>query len=95
MDPAIRFPSVAHLQEHARKRIPHFAWEYLDSGEMAEATRDDNIDALQRITHGLFEPASVPSLREFRPVAEFNLKLKIRECAPAANIQVRPERAVF
>ena len=50
MDPAIRFPSVAHLQEHARKRIPHFAWEYLDSGEMAEATRDDNIDALQRIT---------------------------------------------
>jgi len=50
MDPAIRFPSVAHLQEHARKRIPHFAWEYLDSGEMAEATRDDNIDALQRVT---------------------------------------------
>lgn len=50
MDPAVRFPSIAHLQEHAHKRIPHFAWEYLDSGEMAEATRNDNIDALQRVT---------------------------------------------
>ena len=50
MDPAVRFPSVAHLQEHAHKRIPHFAWEYLDSGEMAEAARNNNIDALQQIT---------------------------------------------
>lgn len=50
MDPAIRFPSVPHLQDHAKKRIPHFAWEYLDSGEGSESTRDDNVDALQRIT---------------------------------------------
>ena len=50
MDTAIRFPSVAHLRDQAKKRIPHFAWEYLDSGEGAEATLDDNVAALQRIT---------------------------------------------
>jgi len=62
MDTAIRFPSVDHLRSHAKKRIPHFAWEYLDSGEGAEATVADNIAALQRVTltprfmKGLLEP---------------------------------------
>jgi len=62
MDPAIRFPSVAHLQAHAKKRIPHFAWEYLDSGEGSETTLADNAAALQRVTitprfmKGLLEP---------------------------------------
>lgn len=45
-----RYPSVDDLRRRARWRIPHFAWEYLDSGTGAEQARDRNIDALREIT---------------------------------------------
>ena len=34
-----RFPTVAHLRAHARRHVPHFAFEYLDGG----AGQDGNI----------------------------------------------------
>ncbi len=45
-----RYPAIADLQRRARWRIPHFAWEYLDSGTGAEQARDRNIEALRQVT---------------------------------------------
>lgn len=43
-------PAIGDLERRARRRIPHFAWEYLDSGTGAEQARDRNIESLRRIT---------------------------------------------
>jgi L-lactate dehydrogenase (cytochrome) len=43
------YPSVNDLKKPARRRIPHFAWEYLDSGTGAERLVDHNLQRLQRI----------------------------------------------
>jgi len=32
MDYHSKFPAVSDLKKRAQKRIPHFVWEYLDSG---------------------------------------------------------------
>lgn len=44
-----RYPSVDALRRRARRRIPHFAWEYLDSGTGNDTARDANTEALGRI----------------------------------------------
>lgn len=44
-----KYPAIADLALRARKRIPHFAWEYLDSGTGMEGGAHRNIDALSRI----------------------------------------------
>ncbi len=44
-----RYPTVADLRRRARRRIPHFAWEFLDSGEGTETTVRRNSDALARV----------------------------------------------
>ena len=44
-----RFPAISDLEERARKRIPTFAWEYLESGTGQDAARDENINDLQRV----------------------------------------------
>jgi L-lactate dehydrogenase (cytochrome) len=49
MDNANKFPSIWHLAERARKRIPHFAWEYLDSGTGMERLVDRNRAALDAV----------------------------------------------
>lgn len=46
---ADRFPHVNDLRARARRRVPHFAWEYLDSGTGAEVALDRNRAALDRI----------------------------------------------
>ncbi len=57
-----RYPAVADLRRKARRRIPHFAWEYLDSGTGAEDCVVRNEAALRRIVmtprfmQGAFEP---------------------------------------
>ncbi|PVA11922.1 alpha-hydroxy-acid oxidizing enzyme [Pelagivirga sediminicola] len=57
-----RYPSVADLKERARRRLPRFVWEYLDSGTGAERARLAGPAALQGITlmpsilHGEFAP---------------------------------------
>ncbi len=57
-----RFPAIADLAARARRRVPHFVWEYLDSGTGTEATLRRNRAALDRvlltpsILHGEFKP---------------------------------------
>ena len=45
-----RFPAVADLQKRAKRRLPYFSWEYLDSGTGMEHCISRNEAALQEIT---------------------------------------------
>ncbi|WP_299724939.1 alpha-hydroxy acid oxidase [uncultured Tateyamaria sp.] len=62
MDLDSRFPAPSDLRDRAKKRIPKFVWEYLDSGTGVEVTRHRNRIALDRVglmpsvLHGEFEP---------------------------------------
>lgn len=49
-----RFPAISDLRTRARRRIPRFAWEYLDSATGNEATLRRNRTALDRV---LFTPS--------------------------------------
>jgi len=57
-----RFPAISDLKARARKRIPHFVWEYLDSATGDEATLHRNRSALDAVNlqpsilHGEFTP---------------------------------------
>jgi len=52
MNPDIqqRFPAVSDLKARAKRRLPHFSWEYLDSGTGTEHCLSRNESALQEIT---------------------------------------------
>lgn len=58
-----KYPAISDLEARAKKRIPHFAWEYLDSGTGADEAVRRNNEALAHITlvpqmmKGLFEPS--------------------------------------
>ncbi len=62
MDLHSRYPAVSDLRDAARKRIPHFVWEYLDSATGDERTAMRNRTALDQILfktsilHGEFKP---------------------------------------
>lgn len=49
MDLHSRYPAIADLRTRAKRRIPPFVWEYLDSGTGTEAAKDRNRRALDRI----------------------------------------------
>jgi L-lactate dehydrogenase (cytochrome) len=57
-----RYPAISDLKSRARRRIPHFVWEYLDSATGVEATQRRNRIALDQvllnpsILHGEFTP---------------------------------------
>lgn len=57
-----QYPAISDLKTRARRRIPHFVWEYLDSATGVEATQARNRAALDQvllnpsILHGEFEP---------------------------------------
>jgi L-lactate dehydrogenase (cytochrome) len=57
-----RYPSIEDLRRRAKGRIPHFAWEYIDSGTGADECMRRNRAALQAVTlvpefmKGAFEP---------------------------------------
>ena len=61
--PDDRYPAIADLAKKARKRIPHFAWEYLDSATGGETAMHRDIKALSQITmiprnmKGIIEPS--------------------------------------
>ncbi|MEL6571902.1 MAG: alpha-hydroxy acid oxidase [Pseudomonadota bacterium] len=63
-----KFPAISDLKARARRRIPHFVWEYLDSGTGKEATLARNrakLDAVMfqpSILHGEFTPDLSTSL---------------------------------
>lgn len=75
------YPAIADLQRRARWRIPHFAWEYLDSGTGAEQARDRNIEALREVTF-------VPSL--LRGELHPNTKTELFGQTYAAPIGIAP-----
>ncbi|MFY9207439.1 MAG: alpha-hydroxy acid oxidase [Yoonia sp.] len=56
------YPAICDLKSRARRRIPHFVWEYLDSATGNEATQARNRTALDKvlfhpsILHGEFTP---------------------------------------
>ena len=62
MDLHSKFPAISDLKARAKRRIPHFVWEFLDSGTGDEATLHRNSAALQdvllrpSILHGAFVP---------------------------------------
>jgi L-lactate dehydrogenase (cytochrome) len=50
MDLMTRYPAIADLRERARRRMPHVAWEYLDSGTGPEEALDRNRRAMEAVT---------------------------------------------
>lgn len=54
MDLHARYPALSDLRKKARKRMPKFVWEFLDSGTGTESTTSRNRVALDQI---LFEPS--------------------------------------
>ncbi|MGI9371154.1 MAG: alpha-hydroxy acid oxidase, partial [Hyphomicrobiales bacterium] len=44
-----KYPSIHYLEKRARRRMPHFAWEYLASGTGAETLLERNIARLNDI----------------------------------------------
>ena len=54
MDYHARFPALSDLKSRARRRIPKFVWEYLDSATGTEATLRRNRSALDEV---LFTPS--------------------------------------
>lgn len=49
MDLHARYPGFEDLRNRAKRRLPHFVWEYLDSGTGVDATRTRNRTALDRV----------------------------------------------
>jgi len=49
MDLHSTYPGLLDLKRRARKRLPKFIWEFLDSGTGVEATKARNRAALDRI----------------------------------------------
>ncbi len=57
-----KYPALSDLKSRARRRIPHFVWEYLDSATGAEATQQRNRAMLDEV---LFNPSVLHG--EFTP----------------------------
>lgn len=57
-----KYPAISDLKKRARRRIPHFVWEYLDSATGAQKTMDRNRIMLDRV---LFDPSILHG--EFTP----------------------------
>ncbi|KPQ17685.1 MAG: L-lactate dehydrogenase (cytochrome) [Rhodobacteraceae bacterium HLUCCO18] len=56
MDLHAKYPAISDLKARARRRIPHFVWEYLDSATGSESVTARNRAALDRV---LFRPAAL------------------------------------
>ena len=50
------YPALSDLKRRARRRIPHFVWEYLDSATGAERTAARNRDGLDQV---MLQPAAL------------------------------------
>ncbi|MGI9368462.1 MAG: alpha-hydroxy acid oxidase [Ruegeria sp.] len=61
MDLHSTYPGIEDLKRRAKRRLPHFVWEYVDSGTGAETARQrnrlalDNVGFLPSILHGPLE----------------------------------------
>ncbi|MFZ5962704.1 alpha-hydroxy acid oxidase [Thalassococcus sp. BH17M4-6] len=69
---AARYPSIPDLRDAARRRIPKFVWEYLDSATGTEATKARNRGALDAVAftpsilHGEITPDLSTTLMDER-----------------------------
>ncbi|TMV07904.1 alpha-hydroxy-acid oxidizing protein [Ruegeria sediminis] len=68
MDLHSTYPGIEDLKRRARRRIPHFVWEYLDSGTGTEATVGRNRAALDRVG---FMPSILHGPLDFDPEVRF------------------------
>ncbi|HEU0221006.1 MAG TPA: alpha-hydroxy acid oxidase [Paracoccaceae bacterium] len=50
MDDDRNYPGIADLARRARRRVPHFGWEYLESGTGLDQAAARNVAALERVT---------------------------------------------
>lgn len=68
MDLDLRYPALADLRERARRRVPHFVWEYLESATGDEGGHRRSEEALDRVlfrTGILGGPKTVDLTTEF------------------------------
>ncbi len=62
MDLHSTYPAISDLRRKAKRRIPHFVWEYLDSATGVEATKArnrsklDDVMMMPSVLHGEIEP---------------------------------------
>ncbi|MEM6660531.1 MAG: alpha-hydroxy-acid oxidizing protein, partial [Pseudomonadota bacterium] len=62
MDLHSTYPGIHDLKRRARRRLPHFVWEYIDSGTGTDTARQRNRHALDAVVmapsilHGEQEP---------------------------------------
>ena len=74
-----KFPNIAYLAKRAKHQIPHFAWEYLDSGTGFEDALPRNTDDFSKILilpefmKGNFEPRLEKELFGIRYSAPFGV----------------------
>ncbi|MBY6156638.1 alpha-hydroxy acid oxidase [Pseudooceanicola nitratireducens] len=68
MDLDLAYPTLADLRDRARRRLPHFAWEYLDSGTL------DDI-AIRRSRETLDRVALKPAVMKGRTVPDLGTTL--------------------
>ena len=64
MDLDLRYPALLDLKARARRRVPHFVWEYLDSATGSESVKHLNRAALDavRLTPSVLGGPVVPDL---------------------------------
>ena len=79
MNPALRYPALSDLRRRARARIPHFAWEYLDSATGTESVVQLNRAGLEQVRmlpsalNGEFSPDLATNLLGQRLSAPFGI----------------------
>jgi L-lactate dehydrogenase (cytochrome) len=70
----VRYPAIGDLRARARRRIPHFMWEYLDSGTGDEHGDRRNREALQAVR-------LLPSVLQGQVTADLSVRLFGRDLA--------------
>ena len=89
-----RYPALSDLRAKARKRLPHFVWEFLDSGTGTEATtrrnrtKLDEVLLMPSVLHGEIEP----SLKTSFLGAEYTLPVGISPVGMSGLIWPDAER---
>ncbi|MGK0172532.1 MAG: L-lactate dehydrogenase (cytochrome) [Gammaproteobacteria bacterium] len=74
-----RYPSVAYLEPRAKRRIPHYGWEYLASGTTRDEGVRRNVEAFSKVSlvpqfmKGEFEPNIVTELFGVEYAAPFGV----------------------
>lgn len=74
-----KYPAIADLRDKARRRLPHFVWEYLDSGTGKEVTTTGNnaafdaVKMMPSVLHGEIEPDLTTSFLGAEYAAPFGI----------------------